>query len=107
MTSGRLRAIRVPLGGNVWRILPIRLKWPSWPEYVRRILMSGVSADSPVRFLVVTLYSPIEPSSESTSRAAVHQQLVDWESNIPSELRLENASTPRAKFLAGLLHMTY
>ncbi|PWY96154.1 hypothetical protein BO94DRAFT_1034 [Aspergillus sclerotioniger CBS 115572] len=60
-----------------------------------------------LRYLVVTLYSPTETASDSTSRAALHQQLVDWESSIPSELRLGNASTPREKFLAGLLHMTY
>ncbi|RAK95994.1 Zn(II)2Cys6 transcription factor [Aspergillus ibericus CBS 121593] len=59
-----------------------------------------------LRILVATLYSPTE-SSSGKSCAALHQQLVDWESHIPSELRLENASTPRAKFLAGLLHMTY
>ncbi|PYI09759.1 Zn(II)2Cys6 transcription factor [Aspergillus sclerotiicarbonarius CBS 121057] len=60
-----------------------------------------------LRFLVATLYSPTESSSSGKSRAALHKQLVGWESNVPSELRLEHASTPRAKFLAGLLHMTY
>ncbi|OJJ65925.1 hypothetical protein ASPBRDRAFT_139155 [Aspergillus brasiliensis CBS 101740] len=60
-----------------------------------------------LRSIVSTQYSPVGPSPNDTSRAALHQQLVDWESSMPSELKPENAKTPRAKFLAGLLHMTY
>ncbi|GKZ98637.1 hypothetical protein AnigIFM59636_004764 [Aspergillus niger] len=60
-----------------------------------------------LRSIVSTQYSPLGPSSNGTSRAALHQQLKGWESNMPPELKLENATTPRAKFLAGLLHMTY
>ncbi|GKZ85126.1 hypothetical protein AnigIFM56816_010891 [Aspergillus niger] len=60
-----------------------------------------------LRSIVSTQYSPLGPSSTGASRAALHQQLRDWESNMPLELKLENATTPRAKFLAGLLHMTY
>ncbi|EHA23703.1 hypothetical protein ASPNIDRAFT_180188, partial [Aspergillus niger ATCC 1015] len=60
-----------------------------------------------LRSIVSTQYSPLGPSSNGASRAALHQQLRDWEANMPLELKLENATTPRAKFLAGLLHMTY
>ncbi|GLA33862.1 hypothetical protein AnigIFM63309_003884 [Aspergillus niger] len=60
-----------------------------------------------LRSIVSTQYPPLGPSSNGASRAALHQHLRDWESNMPLELKLENATTPRAKFLAGLLHMTY
>ncbi|OJZ90206.1 hypothetical protein ASPFODRAFT_178569 [Aspergillus luchuensis CBS 106.47] len=60
-----------------------------------------------LRSIVSTHYSPVSSSSSGTSRAVLHKQLVDWESDMPPELKLENATTPRARFLAGLLQMTY
>lgn len=64
-------------------------------------------ADRSVRAIVSAQYLPTQSTADAPSRATLHQQLVEWESNLPNELRLGNNSTPSATFLVGLLHMTY
>ncbi|KAF7114942.1 hypothetical protein CNMCM5793_000712 [Aspergillus hiratsukae] len=60
-----------------------------------------------LRAIVYAQYLPMQSNADASSRATLHQQLEEWESNLPNELRLGNNSTPSATFLVGLLHMTY
>ena len=57
--------------------------------------------------IVSSQYLPAHPTRETSSRAAICQQIRDWEAQIPEELKLDRGTTPKATFLAGLLHMTY
>lgn len=58
-----------------------------------------------VRAIVSTQYLPTT-SKNSVSRDTLNGQLINWESQLPREMRLDNQSSPSAIFLTGLLHMT-
>ncbi|KAF9888467.1 hypothetical protein FE257_008574 [Aspergillus nanangensis] len=60
-----------------------------------------------LRTIVSSQYLPMQSAIDPSSRDVLHQQLVDWESALPAELKLENAEHSRAIFLTGLLHMTH
>ncbi|RAH68112.1 fungal specific transcription factor domain-containing protein, partial [Aspergillus aculeatinus CBS 121060] len=60
-----------------------------------------------LRTIVATQYSPTPTLASQETRKDLHRQLIEWESSIPAELRQDSAVTPRAKFLTGLIHMTY
>ncbi|KAL4888910.1 Zn(II)2Cys6 transcription factor [Aspergillus ambiguus] len=60
-----------------------------------------------LRAIVSTQYLPMQSAVDPSSRDAMHRQLCDWEQALPHELKLDNAESPRALFLAGLLHMTH
>lgn len=77
-----------------------------------RICMSLFScavarADEIVRNIVSSQYLPAHSTSETSSHAALCQQICEWEAQIPEELKLGRGTTPKATFLSGLLHMTY
>ncbi|KAL4803125.1 fungal-specific transcription factor domain-containing protein [Aspergillus unguis] len=58
-----------------------------------------------LRTIVSTQYLHHQRPDLAT-RNALNEQLAIWESNLPSELRLESVSEDKL-FLTGLLHMTY
>ncbi|KAI9037561.1 Zn(II)2Cys6 transcription factor [Aspergillus affinis] len=60
-----------------------------------------------LRTIVSTQYLPIQASVDTSLRQELHKQLSEWESNIPSILKLGNTASPRAIFLTGLLHTTH
>ncbi|PYI31653.1 hypothetical protein BP00DRAFT_300274, partial [Aspergillus indologenus CBS 114.80] len=60
-----------------------------------------------LRTIVATQYSPSRSLPSQETRSNLHHQLIEWESNVPVELKQESAVTPRAKFLIGLMYMTY
>ncbi|PLB46236.1 Zn(II)2Cys6 transcription factor [Aspergillus steynii IBT 23096] len=60
-----------------------------------------------LRTIVSTQYLPIQASVDTSLRQELQQQLSEWESNIPSVLKLGNTASPRAIFLTGLLHTTH
>ncbi|OJJ99639.1 hypothetical protein ASPACDRAFT_43263 [Aspergillus aculeatus ATCC 16872] len=60
-----------------------------------------------LRTIVATQYSPSRSLPSQETRNVLRRQLIKWESSIPAELRQDSAATPRAKFLTGLMHMTY
>jgi hypothetical protein len=37
----------------------------------------------------------------------LHRRLIEWESNLPTELQFQMPMTREAMFLAGMLHMAY
>lgn len=88
-------------------IFTIRSKWPNWLEYVWTLSNMYAVTDRSVRAIVSAQYLPMQSTADASSRATLHKQLEEWESNLPNELRLGNNSTPSATFLVGLLHMTY
>ncbi|PKY04966.1 Zn(II)2Cys6 transcription factor [Aspergillus campestris IBT 28561] len=57
--------------------------------------------------IVSSQYLPVHSTRVTSSRAALCQQLCEWEAQIPEELKLDRGTTPKDTFLAGLLHMTY
>ncbi|RAQ76667.1 Zn(II)2Cys6 transcription factor [Aspergillus flavus] len=60
-----------------------------------------------LRTIVSTQYLPMQSGTDESSRTKLQQTLCEWESCLPAALKLESATSPRAMFLIGLLHMTY
>ncbi|KAF7596043.1 hypothetical protein BBP40_003823 [Aspergillus hancockii] len=60
-----------------------------------------------LRTIVLTQYLPIQSTTDESSRTKLYQKLCEWESKLPTCLKLGSATSPRAIFLNGLLYMTY
>ncbi|KAB8234160.1 Zn(II)2Cys6 transcription factor [Aspergillus alliaceus] len=60
-----------------------------------------------LRSIVSTQYLHIQSDTTETARTGLHQKLCEWESKLPTSLKLESAASAGAIFLTGLLHMTY
>ncbi|OGM50589.1 Zn(II)2Cys6 transcription factor [Aspergillus bombycis] len=60
-----------------------------------------------LRTIVSTQYLPVQSDTDESSRTKLQKTLCEWESCLPTALKLESAASPRAMFLTGLLHMTY
>lgn len=61
----------------------------------------------PVREVVLSQYLPGRSKLENPSRPLLHQRLVDWESNLPKDMRFNPSMSRDVMFLIGMLHMAY
>lgn len=62
---------------------------------------------SSVNAIVSTVYPPVQGPHIGHSRAYLQDWLNRWESSLPAELKLENATSRDSLFLVGMLHMSY
>ncbi|KAJ5086240.1 hypothetical protein NUU61_007547 [Penicillium alfredii] len=60
-----------------------------------------------LREVVLSQYLPGRSKLESPSRPLLHQRLMDWESNLPKDMRFNPSMSRDVMFLIGMLHMAY
>ncbi|KAJ5549672.1 hypothetical protein N7461_004370 [Penicillium sp. DV-2018c] len=60
-----------------------------------------------LREVVSSQYLPGRSKLDNSARPMLHRRLVDWESQLPKELRFQMPMNKDAMFLVGMLHMAY
>ncbi|KAJ6016634.1 hypothetical protein N7451_000013 [Penicillium sp. IBT 35674x] len=60
-----------------------------------------------LREVVSSQYSPCRTKLDNVSRPLLHQRLVDWESQLPTEMHFQTSTSREVTFLVGMLHMAY
>ncbi|OQD80141.1 hypothetical protein PENANT_c039G09033 [Penicillium antarcticum] len=60
-----------------------------------------------LREIVSTQYLPGHSKLDNPARPMLHQDLIEWKSNLPRELQFQSPMTREAMFLVGMLHMAY
>ncbi|KAJ5937079.1 hypothetical protein N7466_003529 [Penicillium verhagenii] len=60
-----------------------------------------------LREVVSSQYSPGRAKLDNLSRPMLHQRLLDWESNLPTDMHFQTSSSRDVIFLVGMLHMAY
>lgn len=60
-----------------------------------------------VREVVSSQYLPGKSKLDNPLRPVLHQRLLDWESNLPTEMQFQPSMAREVMFLVGMLHMAY
>ncbi|KAJ5307100.1 hypothetical protein N7476_007756 [Penicillium atrosanguineum] len=60
-----------------------------------------------LREVVTSQYLPGRSKLDNPSRPLLRKRLTEWESNLPTEMRLEISTSRNVMFLVGMLHMAY
>ncbi|CAI7588985.1 unnamed protein product [Penicillium pancosmium] len=60
-----------------------------------------------LREVITSQYLPDRSKLDNPQRPALHQQLVEWESNLPQEMHFQSSPSRQVTYLVGMLHMAY
>ncbi|KAJ5742025.1 hypothetical protein N7533_011434 [Penicillium manginii] len=60
-----------------------------------------------LREVIISQYLPGRSKLDNPRRPALHQKLVDWESNLPQEMHFQSSPSRQVTYLVGMLHMAY
>ncbi|KAF3403537.1 hypothetical protein F1880_009645 [Penicillium rolfsii] len=77
------------------------------PEVHVNYVIQMVQLAKFLREVVSSQYLPGKSKLDNPLRPILHQRLLDWESNLPTEMQFQPSMTREAMFLVGMLHMTY